>query len=78
MPRFGAYWDAKSRPRLSRILPQPPSCERTASSSHRPLWVKRTVVAPSASSKSISISVRRVSPSQSQVNARRVGGSISV
>jgi hypothetical protein len=40
--------------------------------------VKRTVVAPSASSKSISISVRLVSPSQIQVNARRDGGSISV
>ena len=66
------------RPRLSRILPQPPSCERTAASSHRPLWVKLTVVLPSVSSKSISISVRRVSPSQIQVKARRVGRSISV
>jgi len=36
------------------------------------------VVAPSVSSKSSSISCRVVSPSQIQVNARRVGGSISV
>jgi hypothetical protein len=63
---------------LSKALPHPFSCERTACSSKRPLWVKRTVVAPSVSSKSSSISCRVVSPSQIQVNARRVGGSISV
>ena len=59
-------------------MPQPPSWERTASSSQRPLWVKRTVVTPSVSSKSSSISCRVALSSQSQVNARRVGGSISV
>jgi hypothetical protein len=40
--------------------------------------VKWTVVTPSRSWKSSSIGVRRVSRSQSQVNARRRGGSISV
>jgi hypothetical protein len=63
---------------LSKHLRQPSSCERTASSFHRPLWVKRTVVMPSVSSKSSSISCRVLLPSQIQVNARRVGGSISV
>ena len=53
-----------SRPRASAPPPRP----------SRPLWVKRTVVTPSASSKSSSISVRRVSPSQIQVKARRSGG----
>ncbi len=56
-------------------MPQPPSWESTDSSSHRPLWVKRTVVAPSLSSNSISISwcVRPGSSSQIQVNASRLG-----
>jgi len=40
--------------------------------------VKRTVVAPSLSSKSISISIRVALSSHSQVNASRRGGSISV
>ena len=40
--------------------------------------MKRTVVIPSVSSKSSSISWRLSSPSQVQVNARRLGGSISV
>ena len=43
-------------PGSSNAALQPPSWETTASSSHRPLWVKRTVVAPSLSSNSISIS----------------------
>ena len=55
-------------------MPQPSSWERTASSSHRPLWVKRTVVTPSASSNSSSISCRLSSPSQIQLNASRRGG----
>jgi hypothetical protein len=59
-------------------LRQPSSCERTASSSQRALWVKLTIVLPSVSLKSTSISVCLVSPSQIQVNARRDGGSISV
>ena len=66
------------RARFAKSLLQPSSWLRTASSSHSAPWTNRTVVAPSASSKSISMSVRRVSPSQSQVNARRLGGSISV
>src|SRR5215218_5922431 len=47
---FGRYPPARSaasvRSRLSKALPHPPSWERTASSSHRPLWVKRTVRLP--------------------------------
>ena len=64
------------RSRLSNALPHPPSWERTASSSHSPLWVKRTVVTPSVSSKSSSISCRVSFPSHSHVKASRVGGSI--
>ena len=46
---FAAYSPSRNvRSRLSKALLQPPSWERTASSSHRPLWVKRTVVTPSA------------------------------
>ena len=66
---------ASSRSRLSKAPPQPSSCERTASSSQRSLCVKRTVVTPPASSKSISISVRLVvavpEPGEGQA-ARRV------
>src|SRR5918994_484375 len=65
---------ASIRFRLSNALPQPSSCERTAASFHSPLWVKRTVVRPSTSSKSSSISWRVSSPSQIHVKARRGGG----
>ena len=76
--RSGSPADASARSRWSKQRFQPPSWLRTASSSHRSLWVKLTVVTPSASSNSISISVRVLLSSQIQVNARRFGGSISV
>jgi AGZA family xanthine/uracil permease-like MFS transporter len=71
-------YPARARARLSKQLCQPLSWSRTASSSHRSLWVKWTVVMPSASSKSIWISVRVGLWSQIQVKASRLGGSISV
>jgi SAM-dependent methyltransferase len=69
---------ASTRSRLSKQRFHPPVWSRTACSSQRPECVKRTVVAPSCSSKSISISIRVGLSSHSQVNASRRGGSISV
>ena len=54
----------KARSRLSKHVVQPASWSRADSLSRRLLWVKRTLVAPSASSKSTSIRVSRSSSSQ--------------
>src|SRR5262245_33265630 len=74
------YEDSSTRARLSKHLPHPSSKDGRDSSSQSPLWVNVIVVAPSASTKSTSISCSTPSSSscQTQVKASRLGGSISV